>query len=174
MAEIINSQKHEDQLALKATNKDFLFKFSVSKDNLYINSLSQNIDYGWDIPIDANKDTSAKSVTQGAFNENKTTHEITLNGYIYINTDLGCGIDKFTEFKNICNTEVYWYLMAFRKKKSQDPQTNKITEVTETYQIKGGSKGMWYVKNIRQEASEFITGLNALKISFSITINKYS
>lgn len=165
MVDVTHTQKHEDQLALKATNKDFLFKFSVKKDNLYISSLDQNIDYGWETPNDEMKLGDRKPVTQVAFNPDKTTHDITLNGFIYINTDLGCGIDNFTKFKNICNSSIYWYLMAFR--------TNKAGNV-ETYQIKGGTKGTWYVKNIRQTASDFITGLNALKISFSITINKYS
>lgn len=153
----MQKNNHEKQLLLKVIKSGFSFQFSVDKENLYINSLSQNIDYGWETPSDDFKSIFAKPVTQVAFDKSKTTHDIIVNGYIYINTELGWGLDKFGELKNIANTDETWYLI--------DNLGNKL---------KGGGKGVWYIKNIRQDASEFITGLNALKISFSITINKYS
>lgn len=153
----MQKNNHEKQLLLKGIKSGFAFQFSTQKEDLYINGLDQNIDYGWETPSDEQKSIFAKPVTQVAFNKSKTTHDITLNGFVYINTEIGCGLDKFTELKNIANTGETWYLI--------DNLGNKL---------KGGGKGVWYVKNIRQTASDFITGLNALKISFSITINKYN
>jgi phage protein U len=148
---------HEKQLLLKGIKSGFSFQFSVDKNDLYINSLSQEISYGWETPSEEGKSIFAKPITQVAFNSSKTTHDITLNGFVYINTEIGCGLDNFTKFKEICNKGETWYLI--------DNKGNKL---------KGGGKGIWYVKGISINSSDFITGINALKISFSITINKYS
>lgn len=153
----MQKNNHTKQLLLKAIKSGFSFQFSVDKENLYISNLSQNIDYGWETPNDEVKNINAKPVTQVSFNDNKTTHDVTLTGFIYINTQLGCGIDNFSKFKNHCNKGETWYLI--------DGQGNKL---------KGGGSGIWYVKSITINSSDFITGINALKISFSITINKYS
>ena len=152
----MNQNNHEKQLLLKAIKSGFSFQFSIDKDNLYINSLSQDINYGWETPSDEVKNINAKPVTQVSFNSSKTTHDIILNGFIYINTELGCGLDNFTKFKDICNKGETWYLI--------DSSGNKL---------KGGGNGIWYVNGISTNSSNFITGINALKISFNITINKY-
>lgn len=85
----MQKNNHEKQLLLKVIKSGFSFQFSVDKENLYINSLSQNIDYGWETPSDDFKSIFAKPVTQVAFDKSKTTHDIIVNGYIYINTELG-------------------------------------------------------------------------------------
>jgi hypothetical protein len=39
-----------------------------------------------------------------AFKAQKTTSDMTLSGFIYVNSQLGTGFHKLTQLKNIANT----------------------------------------------------------------------
>lgn len=146
----------EKQLLLKGIKTGFDFAFSTNANDLYIQGLTQSIDYGWEVPADEGSSIFSKPVTRVSFNKEKTTHEINLNGVIYIMSNLGTGLDNFTKLKNISNNGETFYLL--------DNEGNKL---------RGSGSGIWYVKGIEQTASDFVSSLNALKISFSITLNKY-
>ncbi len=146
----------EKQLLLKGIKTGFDFAFSTNANDLYIQGLTQSIDYGWEVPADEGMSIFSKPVTRVSFNKEKTTHEINLNGVIYIMSNLGTGLDNFTKLKNISNNGETFYLL--------DNEGNKL---------RGSGSGIWHVKGVEQTASDFVSSLNALKISFSITLNKY-
>lgn len=151
----MSNNNHEKQLLLKSTISSFDFHFSVSAKHLYISELSSDIQYGWESPKTDNN-TNSESTIQFAYNKVKTSYSITLKGFIYINGEIGSGIDNFQEFQKKCNLGETWYLI--------DNTGKKVT---------GAGDGIWYIKSISQSSSEFITGINSLKISFTIVINRY-
>ncbi|MFL1781411.1 hypothetical protein ABSA28_01136 [Candidatus Hepatincolaceae symbiont of Richtersius coronifer] len=152
-----NTQKHTTQLLFKSRGKNsFSFQFSARTEDLYIGSIDQSIDYGWETPSDEIKSVLQSPVTQVAFNSNKTAHSLTFNGIIYINSGLGTGVENFTKFKNECATGAHWDIIY-----NQNNQTQTKLQ------------GIWYVKNISQNASNFTNGIEALKMEFTITVNKY-
>lgn len=148
------SNNHKKQLLLKGVRGGFSFQFSLDAEDVYISSLSQDVNFGWEAP--SGDDTSSKPFTQMAFKAQKTTSDMTLSGFIYVNSQLGTGFHKLTQLKNIANTGETWYLI--------DESGNKL---------KGSGEGIWYIKSIHQDSSDFVSGLDALKISFSINLSKY-
>jgi phage protein U len=155
-----DKSNHQDQLILKAKDNSFKFVFSTKEKDLYISNLSQSVDYGWKV-IPNQADTQSGNVF---FQRSNNENEITLHGFIFSGTEIGCGIDDLTKLKNMCeDDEKLWYLLVNK--------TNK-TGITKLCHVRTGA--LWYIINITINSSNFNIGLNANKISFSITLKKYN
>ncbi len=166
----------ENQICLKVVQEgankdnDFSFIFSLNQNHVYINGLSQDITYGWEVPQPTDMSgllfgALYKPSTEVAFQPDKTNHNISLKGVIYTQINVGkdsnspiiaAGVESLTNLKLQANKGVKWHIIG----------ENGI-------HYKGGGKGEWYIDRIQQDSSHFITGLNALKVEFTINLKKY-
>ncbi len=150
----------------KKTDSNFCFVFSLKSENIYISNLSQDITYGWEVPESVNNTDAdnKKTSTQLSYQADKTSCDISLKGVIYSQqiitgnkqTSLAAGVKSFDQLKDYANQGVKWHIVDAEGKHH-----------------KCGEKGEWYIERIQQDNEHFISGMNALKIEFTINLKKY-
>lgn len=195
MLENVSKYINYKQMLIKQINGSFEFQFSLYEGGLYIDSLDQTINYGWESP---SVESKSKSKQRVSYSENQTDNSINISGITYsigkheldyddyserrknLDDDYSNikkdGIKEFAKLKKVARTPTPIHVHSSKKGKKN---SNKYIGALWSLYTEDGNRGSskigekWYISEITQNSTEFITGINAMKMTFTIAFNEY-